>query len=88
MNYEKVLEFWNDLIPQSVSELEKLLDNFRILFAYHSGKIENENITYSDTREIFENGVVQNYSGSPRAIFEQQNQKLCYDFLKQKIMVY
>lgn len=58
----------------------------KILFAFHSGKIENEEITYHDTREIFENGKVTNYTGSPRAICEQQNQKLCYEFLKEKIV--
>ena len=70
---------------KTVSDLEQRLDNFRVLFAYHSGKIENEEITLHDTREIFENGKVLNYTGSPRAIFEQQNQKLCYEFLKEKI---
>ena len=38
----------------------------------------------NDTREIFENGQVLNYTGNPRALFEQQNQKLCYEALKFK----
>jgi len=65
--------------------LDKYLDSFRILFAYHSGRIENDEITYQDTHEIFENGTVTNFSGKPRTLFEQQNQKLCYEFLKRKI---
>ena len=77
---------WKSNRIDSVQALDQYLDNFRILFAYHSGKIENAEITYHDTREIFENGKVLNFTGSPRSIFEQQNQKLCYDYLKDKIV--
>lgn len=41
----------------------------------NSGKIENEEITYHDTREIFENGKVTGFTGNPRSLFELQNQK-------------
>lgn len=84
--YKNTLAFWNAKTINSESNLDLALDNFRILFAYHSGKIENTEITYHDTREIFENGKVLGFSGNPRTLFEQQNQKLCYEFLKQKIV--
>lgn len=84
--YDTVMNIWQEWDIRSVSDLELRLDNFRILFAYHSGKIENENITYHDTREIFENGKVVGYTGDPRTLFELQNQKVCYDFLKHKII--
>ncbi len=84
--YNHIVELWKSYKIDTIFDLDKYLDNFRILFAYHSGKIENEEITYNDTREIFENGKVYNYTGSPRALFEQQNQKLCYEFLKGKII--
>jgi len=67
------------------ADIDRYLENFRILFAYNSGKIENEAITYNDTREIFENGRVLNYSGFPRTLFEISNQKICYEFLKPKL---
>ena len=67
-------------------DIEGRLARFCVLFAYHSGKIENPEISYHDTREIFENGRVVNFTGSPRTIFEQRNQKLCYDFLKPRII--
>ena len=35
----------------------------RLMFAYHSGKLENENITYHDTWEIFEHDGVTSYNG-------------------------
>jgi Fic family protein len=84
--YSDVLQFWRAGEIQTVAALELRLDNFRVLFAYNSGKIENSEVTYSDTREIFENGRVLNFTGDPRAILELRNQKLCYDFLKGKIV--
>jgi Fic family protein len=84
--YSRAVALWQSYKIVSTADLDKYLDRFRILFAFHSGKIENEDITYHDTREIFENGRVVDYTGSPRALFEQQNQKLCYEFLKEKIV--
>lgn len=83
--YENVLELWRKYHVRTEADIDLRLDNFRILFAYNSGKIENDAITYNDTREIFENGQVLNYSGDPRTIFELENQKLCYEFLKPKL---
>ncbi len=84
--YSRAVKLWKSCKIASAADLDKYLAGFRILFAYHSGKIENEEITYHDTREIFENGRVTGYTGSPRALFEQQNQKMCYEFLKKKIV--
>lgn len=85
--YEKIVKKWRENEISSVAELDQHLHNFRILFAYNSGKIENEEVNYHDTRELFENGRVSGFTGDPRAIFEQQNQKICYDFLKEKIIL-
>ncbi|MCL1948568.1 MAG: Fic family protein [Turicibacter sp.] len=79
--YEEIISMWQAFSIESISDYEKYLGNFKILFAYHSGKIENEAITYHDTREVFEHGKVINFSGSPRTLFETQNQKICYEFL-------
>lgn len=84
--YSLVVELWRSYIITSAEDLDNYLQSFRILFAFHSGKIENEEVTYHDTREIFENGKVVNYTGSLRALIEQQNQKLCFEFLKEKIV--
>ena len=84
--YAGALELWQSYRIVTAADLDKYLDSFRILFAFHSGKIENEDITYHDTREIFENGLVLNYTGNPCTLFEQQNQKLCYEVLKEKII--
>ena len=81
-----IIKIWKSYAVDSVEALDKHLDSFHILFAFNSGKIENQEITYSDTREIFENGRILNFTGNPRTIFELQNQKICYEFLKYKII--
>ena len=54
--YDQVKKQWQMWAVRSGEDLDLRLDNFRILFAYNSGKIENAAISYHDTREIFENG--------------------------------
>jgi hypothetical protein len=83
--YDDAVKLWRRWRVTTEADIDRRLDNFRILFAYNSGKIENEAITYSDTREIFENGRVLNYTGSPRTLFELSNQRVCYEFLKPKL---
>jgi Fic family protein len=83
--YEEIVNMWQLWRVESASDIDECLHNFKILFAYNSGKIENEAVTYHDTREIFENGRALGFTGDPRALFEQRNQKMCYEFLKHKI---
>lgn len=84
--YTDVITYWQSLKIDSKEKLENVLDNFRILFAYNSGTIENAEITYHDTREIFENGKVISFTGNLRTIFEISNQKTCYEYLLDKII--
>ncbi|KLU60923.1 adenosine monophosphate-protein transferase SoFic [Peptococcaceae bacterium CEB3] len=84
--YDRIVKLWQSYRIVSPADLDKYLDSFRVLFAFHSGKIENDEITWYDTREIFENGKVINFTGTPRALFEQHNQKICYEALKEKIV--
>jgi len=83
--YEDAIKLWQSWDVSTEADIDLRLENFRILFAYNSGKIENEAITYHDTREIFENSCILNYSGNPRTIFELSNQRVCYEFLKPKL---
>ena len=84
--YTDVITYWQSLKIDSKEKLENALDNFRILFAYNSGAIENAEITYHDTREIFENGKVISFTGNLKTIFEISNQKACYEYLLDKII--
>lgn len=71
---------------RSRDELDAMLIDFRILFAYHSNKIENEDTDYHDTRDVFERGRVSGFTGDPRTLFEIQNQKDCYLLLLDSIV--
>ncbi len=86
MNYEQILSWWKEQKRDSVADLRVLLDNFRVVFAYNSGKIENEAITLHDTREIFENGKVVGYTGDLRTLYEIANQKDCFQYLLECIV--
>jgi len=74
-NYEKVVEWWRRKDIQTDAELAEALNGHSIAFAFHSGKIENDNVTYHDTREIFEHDGVTSYTGDLRTLFEIRNAK-------------
>ena len=72
-NYEKAVRLWQKKNIQTDAELSETLNGHSIAFAYHSGKIENERVTYHDTREIFE------HTGDLRTLFEIRNAKEAYE---------
>ncbi|MBQ8304703.1 MAG: Fic family protein [Blautia sp.] len=74
-NYEKAVVLWQQRKISTDAELAEALNGHSIAFAYHSGKIENEKITYNDTREIFEHDGVTSYTGDLRTLFEIRNAK-------------
>ncbi len=75
MEYKDYLTYWKSLKVRTAADLEAVLNGQIINFAYHSGKIENPNITFNDTREIFENDSVSSYTGDLRTLFEIRNAK-------------
>ena len=77
--YEQAVELWRRKNITTDAELAEALNGFSIAFAYHSGKIENENVTYNDTREIFEHDGVTAYTGDLRTLFEIRNAKEAYE---------
>ncbi|MDR1067792.1 MAG: Fic family protein [Clostridiales Family XIII bacterium] len=86
MDYTEIVSWWQNKRIDTKAKLELALDNYRILFAYNSGKIENDDVDYHDTREIFTSGQVNNFTGDLRAVFEQRNQRTCYYYLLDKII--
>lgn len=74
-NYEKVVVLWQSKNIQTDAELAEALNGHSIAFAFHSGKLENERVTYHDTREIFEHDGVTAYTGDLRTLFEIRNAK-------------
>lgn len=81
MTYDDIVKFWQDKKITNAAELEAALNGYIISFAYHSGKIENDNITYNDTREIFDHDGVTSYTGDLRTLFEIRNAKDASNFI-------
>lgn len=82
-NYEKAVHLWQLRNVSTDAELAEALNGHSITFAYNSGKIENDNITYHDTREIFERDGVSSYTGDLRTLFEIKNSKDANEFFLQ-----
>lgn len=78
--YEKTLAYWRSKNISTDAELAEVLNGYSIAFAYHSGKIENDKITFHDTREIFEHDGVTSYTGDLRTLFEIRNARDAYEF--------
>lgn len=79
--YEELVRAWRTLRLCTREALSAALADYRIFFAYNSGRIENAAITYHDTREVFENGKAVSFTGEVRTLFEIQNQKECHELL-------
>lgn len=80
-NYEKAVALWKRKKITNDALLAEALNGHSIAFAYHSGKIENDNITYNDTREIFDHDGVTSYTGDIRTLFEIRNAKEANELL-------
>lgn len=78
--YEKALDLWRSKNPRTAAELEAAMNGQIVSIAYNSGKIENENITYHDTREIFDRDGVTSYTGDLRTLFEIRNARYAMEF--------
>ena len=78
-DYEKAVALWQQKKITTDAELAEALNGHSIAFAYHSGRIENEKITYHDTREIFEHDGVTAYTGDLKTLFEIRNAKEAYE---------
>ena len=61
-SYTKALALWRRKGIRTDAELAEALSSHSIAFAFHSGKIENDRITFHDTREIFEHDGVTSYT--------------------------
>lgn len=78
--YEQTLAFWEKKQIADDAALSAALNERSVAFAFHSGKLENDAVTYHDTREIFEHDGVTAYTGDLRTLFELKNAKEAYAF--------
>ena len=77
---------WREKKLNNLNDLDIVLNDYKVLFAFHSNRIEGNALSIHQTREIFENGKLINFTGDTREIFEAQNQKYAYEFLKLPII--
>lgn len=75
--YQAIVSWWRAQHISQRDELAAVLEGYRVRFAYHSGTIENPELTYHDTRDVFEDGRVRGFTGNPRTLFEIHNLKTC-----------
>lgn len=77
MTYEALLQKWkNSNITQ-----QYLYDVFLVRYIYNTNKLENINLTYNQTKEVFENETIQNYAGDVRELFSVLNSQNTFKFL-------
>lgn len=73
MRYEDIVAVWQEKQVKTAADIAYEMNGNGVAFIYHSAKIENDRITYHDTREIFDHGGVTGYTGDVRSLFEIQN---------------
>jgi len=73
MHYDEICSIWKGKHVRTAADISLEMNGNAAAFVYHSAKIENDRITYHDTREIFDHGGVTSYTGDVRSLFEIQN---------------
>lgn len=79
VRYEDVLSFWKKKNIVTSGDLDAVVNGQAVTLAYHSTKIEEPQVTFHDTREIFEHGRVISYSGDIKVLFALQNAKRAWE---------
>ena len=77
--YEGLVATWRAL---NKGHRSQLLDRFKVSYSFNSGNIENPEITYHDTAEIFDENGVSNFTGDVRTIYEINNLKNAWIWLE------
>ncbi len=77
--YEGLLNAWRGI---DADQRALLLDQFKVSCSFNSGNIENPEITYHDTAEIFGENGVSNFTGDVRTIYEINNLKNAWIWLE------
>lgn len=78
--YSLLISWWLSLNITDDAALAEAFNGHIINFAYNSGNIENPNVTYHDTREVFEHDGVSSYTGDLRTLFEIRNAKVAMEY--------
>lgn len=80
--YAELCQRWRTL---SDADRQMQLDSFKVSFSYDSGCMENPEITYHDTAEVFDKDGVSNFTGDVRTVFEMVNLKRAWEWLRRSV---
>ncbi len=81
VSYDDVINYWQAMKVNSAADLDAIVNGMAINLAYHTTKIEEPDVTFEDTREIFEHGRVIKYTGDVKTVFALKNAKRGWDEL-------
>lgn len=56
MEYEAIVQKWRQRNLTEKEDLQRVLSQYAVDFAYHSGKIENDGICWRDVQQVFQTG--------------------------------
>ena len=75
-NYNDIVKWWQSLRLNKEEDYKQVLENFNITSTVMSNSIEGVDISYYNTRLLYETGKVENFNGTPQELMLIFNQKL------------
>lgn len=82
-NYESILAKW-----KTVRDYSRVFSgHFLVAFTTYTNQIENINVDYNTTRELFEDEALRNYTGDLRSIFSVVNNRAVAAYLTECLSI-
>lgn len=75
ITYDDVVKYWKSMNISNGTDLDAAVNGMAVLLAYHTTKLEEPEVSFDDTREIFEHGRVVGYTGDIKDLFALRNAK-------------
>ena len=75
ITYDDVVKYWKSMNISNGTDLDVAVNGMAVLLAYHTTKLEEPEVSFDDTREIFEHGRVVGYTGDIKDLFALRNAK-------------
>lgn len=85
-NYSDILKWWQSLTKENIMDYEAILENFQLIFAANTNRIEGVDVNYHTTREVFEGKELSSYSGPLENLFLLRNQKFASTYMTEALL--
>lgn len=86
ITYQDVIDWWRKQNFETIDDFMNVLENYQVVFTVNSNAIEDINVSYHTTREIYEEGDVSNFSGSFTDLLSVWNQKAAFNKIFQALI--